>query len=199
MKPVPGRIIEVYSEGSNRIGLVEFDGKRRAIYLSLVPDAKAGDHVRFHAGFATERADPNENQTAEASTDWAGHNEKVNTGFETCRASRLLSELDPRQLRKLIPLAQNEVFEAGELIFKAGDKSRALHLIASGSVALEEISGTQAVPVQTLRAGMMRMGWVGAHYSGARTHFQARALSRVRAPWLSLAINSPRPAKKTRR
>jgi hydrogenase maturation factor len=57
MNPLPNRIIEVYNEGYNRIGVVEFDGKRRAIYLSLVPEAQAGDYVRFHAGFAIERTE----------------------------------------------------------------------------------------------------------------------------------------------
>ena len=55
ISPLLGKILEEYSEGSNRIGLVEFDGKRRPIYLYLVPEAHAGDFVRFHAGFATER------------------------------------------------------------------------------------------------------------------------------------------------
>ena len=50
-----GRIIEISGEGASRIGLVEFDGKRRCVYLSLIPDASVGDEVLFHAGFATER------------------------------------------------------------------------------------------------------------------------------------------------
>ena len=53
--PALGRIVEEYSEGDSRIGLVEFDGKRKSIYLNLVPEAHVGDCVRFHAGFATER------------------------------------------------------------------------------------------------------------------------------------------------
>ena len=61
---IPGKILEVYKEGNNRIGLVEFDGKRRSLYLDLVPAAQAGDYVRFYAGFATERVDVNEVQPA---------------------------------------------------------------------------------------------------------------------------------------
>lgn len=175
MNPLPGRIIEIHNEGDNRIGVVEFDGKRRAIYLSLVPEAQVGDYVRFHAGFAIERAEVSEGQPAHQQP--AGENEKAKPDLETCRASRLLSELDPEQLRKLIPLAQNELFAAGEIIFHAGDRSRSLHLIASGDVALEEVSGAQAVQVQTLHAGDA-MGW-SALTPGALTHFQARALSRV--------------------
>jgi hydrogenase maturation factor len=63
--PLPGKILEVYTDGDNRIGLVEFGGKRRAIYLSLVPEAQVGDHVRFRAGFATERVTVTETEPAE--------------------------------------------------------------------------------------------------------------------------------------
>src|SRR5271165_4501273 len=111
MNPMPGRIIEIYNEGDNRIGVVEFDGKRRAIYLSLVAEAQVGDSVRFHAGFAIERTEGNEGQPAHQQL--AGENQELKPDLQTCRASRLLSELDPRQLRKLIPLAQNEMFAAG--------------------------------------------------------------------------------------
>jgi len=175
MNPLPGRIIEIHNESDNRIGVVEFDGKRRAIYLSLVPEAQVGDYVRFHAGFAIERTEVNQGQPAHQQP--AAENEKSKFDLDTCRASRLLSELDPAQLRKLIPLAQNELFAAGEIIFHAGDRSRSLHLIASGEVALEEVSGAQPVQVQTLHAGDA-MGW-SALTPGARTHFQARALTRV--------------------
>jgi CRP/FNR family cyclic AMP-dependent transcriptional regulator len=174
MNSLPGRIIEIHKEGDNRIGLVEFDGKRRAIYLSLVPDAQIGDYVRFHAGLAIERT-VNEGQPADRQP--LGNDDKPKPDLETCQASRLLSELDPEQLRKLIPLAQNEVYAAGAIIFHAGDRSRSLHLIASGDVALEEVSGAQVVQVQTLHADDA-MGW-SALTPGARTHFQARALSRV--------------------
>jgi CRP/FNR family transcriptional regulator, cyclic AMP receptor protein len=176
MNPIPGRIIEVYKEGNNRLGLVEFDGKRRPIYLSLVPEAQAGDYVRFHAGFATELVHPTEAGPAAETPAGAGE-DKSKPDLESCRASRLLSELDPPQLIKLIPLARNELFSAGEIIFHAGDRSRALHLIASGDVALEEVSGAQPVEVQILHAGDA-MGW-SSLTPGARTHFQARALSRV--------------------
>jgi hydrogenase maturation factor len=175
MNPLPGRIIEINNEGDNRIGLIEYDGKRRAIYLSLVPEAQVGDYVQFHAGFAIELTGASEGQAAPQQL--AATNKKSKPNLETCRASRLLSELDPEQLRKLILLAQNEIYAPGEIIFHAGDRSRSLHLIASGDVVLEEVSGAQAVQVQTLHAGDA-MGW-SALTSGALTHFQARALSRV--------------------
>src|ERR1700728_954062 len=103
MAPVSARIIEVYNEGSNRMGLVEFDGRRRAIYLSLVPEAQVGDDVLFHAGFATERVQPS---AAQSGSGQASGTEQENRkpDLENNGAYRLLCELDPHHLRTLIPL-----------------------------------------------------------------------------------------------
>jgi CRP/FNR family cyclic AMP-dependent transcriptional regulator len=175
MNLLTGRIIEAYNEGNNRLGLVEFDGRRRAIYLSLVPDAQVGDDVLFHAGFATERVKPNEAEAVRKQPGSEGQPHKPD--LEIDGAYRLLSALDPQQLRKLIPLAQDHQFAGGRIIFPAGAKSVFLHLIVSGDVALEATSGNQTVPVQTLYAGDA-MGWSSFIGEGL-THFQARALSPV--------------------
>ncbi len=157
MNPLPGRIIEVHNEGSNRIGLVEFDGKRRAIYLSMVPEAQVGDDVLFHAGFATERVQPKEAGPTERQSAGRGLDGR-RTDLETDHAYRLLSELDPRQLRKLIPLALDKQYAAGDIIFPSGATSSFLHLIVSGDVALEAVTDHQKLQVQRLRAGDA-MGW----------------------------------------
>ena len=115
MSSATGKILVESTDGENRVGVVEFDGKRRSIYLNLVPDAHSGDYVKFRAGFATERVDgsapaisPSTHATREPEID-----------IETVRAYRLLGELDPRQLQKLLPLAQEERFAAGQVIFQA--------------------------------------------------------------------------------
>ena len=100
MNPLPGRIIEIHNEGSNRIGLVEFDGKRRAIYLSLVPEAQVGDDVLFHAGFATERVLAERSSTRSSSKPPADGRKDAKPDLETDSAYRLLSELDPRATAK---------------------------------------------------------------------------------------------------
>jgi CRP/FNR family cyclic AMP-dependent transcriptional regulator len=176
ISPLPGKILETYNEGDNRIGLVEFGGKRRAIYLNLVPEAQVGDYVRFRAGFATECVNMEE---SEASVEQPGKRaeEDREPDLRSNQAYRFLSELDSRQLRKLLPLAQDKQFDAGEIIFHSGDRSLFLHLIVSGDVALEETSGHQPMLVQTLHAGD-GMGW-SALTPSARTHFQARAESKV--------------------
>jgi CRP-like cAMP-binding protein len=91
------------------------------------------------------------------------------------RTYQVLSDLTPEQLRKLLPIAEDQQFEPGEIIFQEGDRSAFLHLIVAGDVALEETAGGDAVRVQTLHAGEA-MGW-SALTDGSRTHFQARALT----------------------
>lgn len=174
--PMQGRVIEVYKEGANRIGLVEFDGKRRAIYLSLIPDVQTGDEVLFHAGFATELL-PRKEEPATAAQSAEAVPQTRRTGLEIGSAYRLLSELDPPQLRKLIPLAEDREYASGQMIFPSGATSSFLHLIVSGDVALEAVSDGYGEEVQTLHSGDA-MGW-SAITGESLTHFQARALTPV--------------------
>jgi len=174
--PMQGKVIEVYKEGANRIGLVQFDGKRRAIYLSLIPDVQAGDEVLFHAGFATERL-PREESARDEEQSGEAVPRTRRTRLEIGGAYRLLSELDPPQLRKLIPLAEDREYASGQIIFPSGVTSSFLHLIVSGDVALEAISQGASDEVQTLHAGDA-MGW-SAITGESLTHFQARALTPV--------------------
>ncbi|MGD1092940.1 MAG: cyclic nucleotide-binding domain-containing protein [Bryobacteraceae bacterium] len=99
---------------------------------------------------------------------------------------RVLSELEPEQLRKLLPIAEDKQFRSGQVIFREGDQSSFFHLIVSGEVALEETAGSKPVLVQTLHPGEA-MGW-SALASDSRTHFQARALS----PVSTIAFSSAR-------
>ena len=170
-----GRIIEINQDGANRIGLVEFDGKRRAVYLSLIPSAAVGDEILFHAGFATECIRGSGSGAAEPSAAYATPPGKES--LETSGAYRLLSELDPGQLRKLIDLAEDRQYGKGEIIFPSGATSSFLHLIVSGDVALEAVTDGLEHEVQTLHTGDA-MGW-SAISGDALTHFQARALSQV--------------------
>lgn len=50
---VPLKLISV--DGQSGVG--EFDGVRRKVQLTFVPQAKAGDYVIVHAGFAIEIMD----------------------------------------------------------------------------------------------------------------------------------------------
>lgn len=50
---VPLKLVAV--NGTSGVG--EFDGVRRAVQLTFVPQAKVGDYVIVHAGFAMEIMD----------------------------------------------------------------------------------------------------------------------------------------------
>lgn len=99
--------------------------------------------------------------------------------IEFARVYRVLSELDPEQLKKVLPLAEEACFHRGEILFKEGDRSCFLYLIVSGDVALEMRAGDQVFAVQIAHPGDT-IGW-SALSPGGRTHFQARALSPVQA------------------
>lgn len=55
---VPGRILSI--EGDDpllRAGKVDFAGIQKRVNLSYVPDAKVGDYVLVHVGFAISTVD----------------------------------------------------------------------------------------------------------------------------------------------
>lgn len=50
---VPGEIVAIdASDPSNPQGLIDFGGVRREVCLAYLPEAKPGDYVLIHAGFA---------------------------------------------------------------------------------------------------------------------------------------------------
>ncbi len=49
---VPGKITEMYSTSSMKMGKVDFGGVVREVCLEAVPDAQIGNYVIVHAGFA---------------------------------------------------------------------------------------------------------------------------------------------------
>lgn len=54
---VPAKIIEMDGTG---MGVVDMEGTRRAVSLLLQEDAKLGDYVIVHAGFAIHKIDEEE-------------------------------------------------------------------------------------------------------------------------------------------
>ena len=54
---VPGKLVEEQSLGDNRLGIVQFGGIRRSVYLDFVPEAHVGDYVLVHVGFAISVVD----------------------------------------------------------------------------------------------------------------------------------------------
>jgi len=53
---IPGKLVSINGE----TGIVESGGVRREVGLQLVPEAKVGDYVLLHAGFAIQVVDEKE-------------------------------------------------------------------------------------------------------------------------------------------
>jgi hydrogenase expression/formation protein HypC len=57
---IPGKILEDKQQNGLRIGRVEFGGITRQVSLDFVPEARVGDYVMVHVGFAISRVDSDE-------------------------------------------------------------------------------------------------------------------------------------------
>ncbi|MCE5240749.1 HypC/HybG/HupF family hydrogenase formation chaperone [bacterium] len=62
---VPGQIVETAEEGLARTARVSFGGLVKQISLAVLPEARVGDYVMVHAGFAISVVDE-----AEAAEVW---------------------------------------------------------------------------------------------------------------------------------
>lgn len=54
---VPGKLVSISGEGELRMGRVDFAGVTRQACLAYVPEARVGDYVLVHVGFALSRVD----------------------------------------------------------------------------------------------------------------------------------------------
>lgn len=58
---VPGQVVEIISNDPlNRIGKVSFGGIIKEVNLTYVPEARVGDYVIVHVGFAISVLDESE-------------------------------------------------------------------------------------------------------------------------------------------
>jgi hydrogenase expression/formation protein HypC len=93
---MPGKILDEYTVRNNRLGLVQFGGTCRPIFLDLVPEARKGDYVRVHVGFAIERV-----TKAEAERAYAELSE--NGKWKTVEADLEAEEALPEAARRVKP------------------------------------------------------------------------------------------------
>jgi hydrogenase expression/formation protein HypC len=49
---IPGKVLQEFAQGGLRMAKVQFGGIIREASLDYVPDAKVGDYVLVHVGFA---------------------------------------------------------------------------------------------------------------------------------------------------
>ena len=59
---IPGKIMEIYNDGSLLMGKVDFGGVLKEVCLDYVPEAKTGQYVLIHVGFAISVLDEEEAQ-----------------------------------------------------------------------------------------------------------------------------------------
>ena len=57
---IPGKITEIYEEGSLKMGKVDFGGVLKEVCLDYVPEAQTGQYVLIHVGFAISVLDEDE-------------------------------------------------------------------------------------------------------------------------------------------
>lgn len=57
---VPAKIVEIYEASGLQMGKVDFGGVLREACLAYVPDARVGDYVVIHVGFAISLLDEEE-------------------------------------------------------------------------------------------------------------------------------------------
>lgn len=57
---IPGKIEEISNENQLKMGKVNFEGVTMQVCLEATPEAKVGDYVIVHAGFAISQLDEQE-------------------------------------------------------------------------------------------------------------------------------------------
>jgi CRP-like cAMP-binding protein len=92
----------------------------------------------------------------------------------------LLSGMSADELALLAGCAANVRFEAGDMLFREGDQADTFYVVRHGSVALETfVPARGGMTIETIEAGeVIGWSWLFPPY---RWHFDARALSQVRA------------------
>ncbi len=57
---IPGKILEIRQDSNPLMGKVSFGGIQKEICLEWIPDAKVGEYVIVHVGFALSKLDEEE-------------------------------------------------------------------------------------------------------------------------------------------
>lgn len=96
------------------------------------------------------------------------------------KGQSILEGFEPQDLERLAALAKEVHFKRDRLVFREGENHGRFYLILDGSVVLEITAGGHPMSLQTLNGGDA-MGWSSLVESEGGAHFQARAVSPVRA------------------
>jgi hydrogenase expression/formation protein HypC len=61
---IPGRVLEIFEENGLVMGLIDYAGTRNQACLTYTPEARQGDYVLVHAGFALQILNEEEAQAS---------------------------------------------------------------------------------------------------------------------------------------
>ena len=101
------------------------------------------------------------------------------------RSIELFHDLEAPHLHKLVSIAREKKFRAGEIIYREGEIGRAIYLVQAGEVAIEmDVAGYGPVTVFTVRPGHL-FGW-----SSLFPAQRKKARARVVQPTLAIVINA---------
>jgi hydrogenase expression/formation protein HypC len=80
---VPGRILRVEDRDGALMSMVDFGGIQKDVCLEYIPDARVGEYVMVHVGFAIQRLDEESAKRTLAEFEHLGVlNEEFGDGFE---------------------------------------------------------------------------------------------------------------------
>ena len=57
---IPGKVLEIESDGDPKMGKVSFGGVQKRVCLEWLPDVKVGEYVIVHVGFALSKVNEEE-------------------------------------------------------------------------------------------------------------------------------------------
>jgi hydrogenase expression/formation protein HypC len=80
---VPGKIVSIADRDGTLMSTVDFGGIRKDVCLQYIPDARVGEYVVVHVGFAIQRLDEESAKATLAEFEHLGVlNEEFGDGFE---------------------------------------------------------------------------------------------------------------------
>jgi hydrogenase expression/formation protein HypC len=92
---IPGKILETHREHDMRMAKVEFGGIIKRICLEYVPEAKIGDYVLVHVGFALAIVDEEEAKRIYEMLEAIGGLEELNELDDPPRPQTLWRRVEP--------------------------------------------------------------------------------------------------------
>ena len=95
---VPGRIVSVADRDGTLMSTVDFGGIRKDVCLQYIPDARIGEYVVVHVGFAIQRLDEESAKSTLAEFEHLGVlDEEFGDGFAL--AARQAGKDNPNEVR----------------------------------------------------------------------------------------------------